>query len=184
MFGCMYICAPHVCLVPAETRRRYCLPLNKSLVSSLESPCGCWKENLYPLQDQPVFNHWAISSSSRDRVLYYCFTMNLICGISPFWLWQSRSELFEVIFRINQKVLCSHILRLGHSKKLNKPARALFTRVLFLTSSSVHALMLPWHFLSLASLVTIWQTAIPQEYLWLYSDGGTCVSKTTAGSFL
>lgn len=67
-FVCMYICLPHVCLVPVEAT--VVLVLDGS-----EPSCGCWESNLSPLKEQPVLlaaepstqSSWLLLSVMKSR---------------------------------------------------------------------------------------------------------------------
>lgn len=48
---CLFVCLPHVCLVPTESRGCWG-PWNWSYKVS---PCGCWEYNLDPLEELPVW---------------------------------------------------------------------------------------------------------------------------------
>lgn len=55
----MYVCAPHVCLVPREVRR-----VAESLGAGvIDGCCECWDPNPGPRREQPVLNCWSSHSS-------------------------------------------------------------------------------------------------------------------------
>lgn len=52
-FAWMYNCLPHVCLIPAEAKKRLSNLLNLEL-DSCELPFRCWELDLGPLKELPV----------------------------------------------------------------------------------------------------------------------------------
>lgn len=51
----MYVCAPHVCLVPTKVREVIGAPRNK-VRDGHKLSGGCWELNLCPLKEQPVLS--------------------------------------------------------------------------------------------------------------------------------
>lgn len=54
-FACMYVCAPRVCLMFLEDRRRCQMPWYWSYLHGFELPRGCREVSLGSLQEQQVF---------------------------------------------------------------------------------------------------------------------------------
>jgi hypothetical protein len=57
VYGCfvfLYVCASHA-LVPTENRKCIRSPI-PGLRDVCELPCGCWKLNLHPLEEQHSLN--------------------------------------------------------------------------------------------------------------------------------
>ena len=52
-FACMYVCAPHVCVVPKEAREGTNFP-GTGVMDGCEPPHGCWELNPGDQQEQPV----------------------------------------------------------------------------------------------------------------------------------
>jgi len=99
----MHVCIPHVCLVPADTRRVYWIHWNWSC----ETLCGLWKLNQVPVQEQPMllttepqnhlpspsllifnplklFSEWNLLTV---RITYYC--VSVFPWFSFSWCWYS-----------------------------------------------------------------------------------------------
>lgn len=85
--ACVYV--HHKRAVPVEARKGLWVPWNWNY-RQLWAPCGCWKPNPDPLQEQPVFftsEHLSStpSCSFGDRVLLYSLGIPWSCGQSS-WL--------------------------------------------------------------------------------------------------
>ena len=66
IYASIYVCAPHVCLVPVETRKQCSISWNYSYcwLDLIRQRCGCWEPNLGPLQEQPsALNCSAVSAA-------------------------------------------------------------------------------------------------------------------------
>lgn len=66
----MYICAPHVCLLPTEVRRHR--TLSTEIADGCMLPCGCWELNLGALEQQVLLiaEPHACSQDTHTQMFY------------------------------------------------------------------------------------------------------------------
>ena len=68
-FGCMYVCALHVCLVPLVAKIGCKSLPGNGVIDNYEPPCRCWKSKLGLLEEQPVL----LTTEPSLYVLIYLF---------------------------------------------------------------------------------------------------------------
>lgn len=64
----MYVCVPHVCLVPTEAKMGF---TRTGVTGGCEPPCGHWGLNLGLLEDQTPLNHFLISHVRLNLEFYH-----------------------------------------------------------------------------------------------------------------
>ena len=75
-FACRYVCVPRACLVPAEVKKRVSDSLKLNYDGD-KPPCGCWKLNLDPLQEQQVF--FTTELCLQTPSMYNFYSMWVLC---------------------------------------------------------------------------------------------------------
>ena len=79
--ACMYVCLPHACLVPMNSRQ---IPWNW-IIDRCEPPCGCSELNPGPLEEQSLFltTEPPPLQPPHDHSELYCPRLSLLTNISP-----------------------------------------------------------------------------------------------------